>query len=122
MTRRELIALLAAAPLALPALGQDFDFPLLVGARDTARMTLAGIQPALRVECVASGAIGIIAEDTGLLARRELEEFVAGNVAKNQVAFPGPSRAFGEDIPSGYLFEPQVTEVLSRGTNAEQGH
>ena len=79
-------------PLAFPRLGQHLDLAVLIGAGHAPGAGFAGVEPALRVEGIARGAVGIGAKDRDLGAGHPFQQPVARRVAEDQVAVLGPGR------------------------------
>ena len=100
--------------LAFPLIGQHFDLALLVGAGHAPGEALAGVEPALRIESVAVGAVGWIAEYGVALAGDELQNLVAWDIAEQQIAFARPGRSFREAKSVRNLFNLNVGEYPGR--------
>ena len=93
----------------------EFDFAFLVGARDAAQVTLAGVEAALRVERISVCAIGIRPEDANRHARFEPEDFVVGDIAEDEVAIARPDRTLSEDVAGGDFVDLDLGEILRGG-------
>ncbi len=106
--------------LALIFFGDNFDFALLVGARDAAQVALAGVQATLRIERISVCAVGIRPQDANGHARFEPEDFIVGNIAKNQVAVARPGRTLGEDVAGGDFVHLDLGEILRGGGEREE--
>ena len=71
--------------LSIPLSRDSFDLSVLGGARDAAGAGLARVEAVVRIEGIAAGAMGIGAEDLGVVTGDPLEQSIAGDVAEDQI-------------------------------------
>jgi hypothetical protein len=83
-------------------------------------VALAAIKAALSVKSIARGSIRIFPKDASRFTGHELQKFVIRNIAEDQETRGRPRGTLRESVARGYLVNPDIGKVLSRGASGQQ--